>query len=444
MSTLLSSLTSTLRVIWPSVAVTGPILFVMCLLALLNTFQLASTAELATVLACVFVLLELPRLKPGQRKQIGMLAGIGFAFALWAWFQGSDLALLDLLGEHLKLVMLLTAVNFISLATRLERSGERRGLGSFSFTLAGMHLFSAIANFSSVIMVGDQVKRNERVDALSQMILSRGFGLAVLWSPFLSILALVLEQVPGAELYRIYPFSISLALLGLLLCVVDARLRFPRSLAGYEGYPLKASTLTLPVVMMACVLLMTALYPVLPTVAVVSCVAILAPLALVSLRQGPVSGVGTLGRHITTKLADARAEISLFLAAGILAGGVKACIGVGLIALPFTETNALVASVVLCAVVFLAHIGLHQLAVVAIFAGLLADVTTTPTLMAVAYLLATALSMSGSTFSGLSFILQARFYTQPRDILSVNLPFTLAMLVAGCGILFLMEALGVS
>ena len=138
MSTLLSSLTSTLRVIWPSVAVTGPILFVMCLLALLNTFQLSSTAELATVLACVFVLLELPRLKPGQRKQIGMLAGIGFAFALWAWFQGGDLALLDLLGEHLKLVMLLTAVNFISLATRLERSGERRGVGQF-FLYAGWY-----------------------------------------------------------------------------------------------------------------------------------------------------------------------------------------------------------------------------------------------------------------------------------------------------------------
>jgi len=97
----------------------------------------------------------------------------------------------------------------------------------------------------------------------------------------------------------------------------------------------------------------------------------------------------------------------------------------------------------LCAVVFLAHVGLHQLAVVAIFAGLLADVTTTPTLMAVAYVLATALSMSGSTFSGLSFILQARFHSKPRDILSVNLGFTLVMVATGCGMLYLMESLGV-
>lgn len=440
---MLSSLTTRVQGLWPSMALTGPLLFTMCFLALLDTFQLVSTAEIAIVLACLFVLFELPRLKPGQRKQIGMLAGIGFTFAAWAWFQGSDLALLDLLGEHLKLVMLLTSVNFISLATRLERSGEMRGLSSFSFTLGGMHLFSAIANFSSVIMVGDQVKRQDRVDVLSQMILSRGFGLAVLWSPFLSILALVLEQVPGAELYSIYPYSISLAVLGLLLCVVDAKLRYPQQLASYDGYPLKASTLILPLVMMVCVLAVTAFYPDLPTVAVVSSVAILVPLVLVSFRQGAISGVGTLGRHITTKLADARAEISLFLAAGILAGGVKACISVGLIALPFTETNAFVASVVLCAVVFLAHVGLHQLAVVAIFAGLLADVTTTPTLMAVAYVLATALSMSGSTFSGLSFILQARFHTKPRDILSVNLGFTLAMVAVGCGMLYLMESLGV-
>lgn len=440
---MLSSLTTRAQGLWPSMVLTGPLLFTMCLLALLDTFQLVSAAEIATVLACLFVLFELPRLKPGQRKQILILAGIGFAFALWAWWQGSDLSLLDLLGEHLKLLMLLTAVNFISLATRLERSGEMRGLSSFSFTLGGMHLFSAIANFSSVIMVGDQVKRNERVDALSQMILSRGFGLAVLWSPFLSILALVLEQVPGAELYSIYPYSISLAVMGLLLCLLEARLRYPQQLARYDGYPLKPSTLTLPIVMMVCVLAVTAFYPDLPTVAVVSSIAILTPLALVSFQQGPVSSMGTLGRHITTKLADARAEISLFLAAGILAGGVKACISVGLIALPFTETNAFVASMVLCAVVFLAHVGLHQLAVVAIFAGLLADVTTTPTLMAVAYVLATALSMSGSTFSGLSFILQARFHSKPRDILSVNLGFTLVMVAAGCGMLYLMESLGV-
>ena len=440
---MLSTLSTHGRAFWPSVGLTGSVLFLMCLLALADTLKLAETAQLATVLACLFVIAELPRLPARQRKQILTLAGIGFAFAGWAWWQGSTLKLLELMGEHLKLVMLLTAVNFISMATRLERSGDMTGVKSFGFTLGGMHLFSAIANFSAVIMVGDQVKRKDRLDALSQLILSRGFGLAVLWSPFLSILALVLEQVPGAELYEIYPYSVSLAVIGLGLCLLDARLRYSQDLKQYDGYPLKSSTLSLPAIMMAGVLGLTALYPEIPTVAIVSGIAMLTPFILVCLRNPVITGIRMTQTHIRTKLPDARSEISLFLAAGVLAGGVKACIGAGLIALPFTETNALVASVVLCSIVLLAHAGLHQLAVVAIFAGLLTDVTTTPTLMAVAYVLATALSMAGSTFSGLNFIMQARYHTPARDIVKVNSVFTLTMLAIGCTALWLMEWMGV-
>lgn len=429
---------------WPAPRLSGVILFVMWALVLTDTFALANTTIIATLLAWGFVVMELPRLKPKQRKQILTLAGIGVACALWAWSQGSDVHVIELLDEHLKLAMLLTAVNFIVLATKLERSARLRGLPSFTLTLGGMHLLSSIANFSAVILVGDQIKRKEKLDTLSRMILSRGFGLAVLWSPFLSILPLVLEQIPDARIYEIYPYSVSLAVLGLVLTLVEAKVRNADQLSRYEGYPLKASTLLLPTLMIAGVLLIAWVYPELPTIAIVSSLAVLVPLIAISLQHGPIQGVKKLATHITHKLADARAEVSLFLSAGLLAGGVKACIGVGLITLPVDSTNALVASGVMWVIVLLAMSGIHQLALVAIFAGLLADVTTTPTLMAVAYVLATALSMSGSTFSGLSFILQARFHSSSRDILRTNVPYTLTMLCAGTVVLFLMEHMGVA
>ncbi|WP_372832347.1 hypothetical protein [Pontibacterium sp.] len=185
------------------------------------------------------------------------------------------------------------------------------------------------------------------------------------------------------------------------------------------------------------------IYPDLPTITVVSSLAVLVPFIVISLQSGITSGGKKLIGHVTGKLADARAEVSLFLSAGLLAGGVKACIGVGLITLPVTGTDATVAAAVMWAIVVLAILGIHQLALVAIFAGLLADVTTTPTLMAVSYVLATALSMSGSTFSGLSFILQARFHSSAREILKANLPYTVLMLLAGTAALYLMESLGV-
>lgn len=429
---------------WPGTQLSGVLLFIMWALALTDTFALMNAAVLATVLAWSFVIIELPRLKPKQRKQILTLAGIGILCALWAWSKGSDVRLIELLDEHLKLAMLLTAVNFIVLATKLARSRRLKGLSSFTLTFGGMHLFASIANFSAVILVGDQIQRKTRLDMLSRMILSRGFGLAVLWSPFLSILPLVLEQVPDAKIYDIYPYSVSLALLGLMLTVAEAKLRNAHKLAGYEGYPLKASTLHLPALMILGVLLIAWIYPELPTVAIVSSLAVFVPLLVISVQHGPVESGKKLARHITHKLADARAEISLFLSAGLLAGGVKACIGVGLIALPVDNTNAFVAASVMWAIVLLAMSGIHQLALVAIFAGLLADVTTTPTLMAVAYVLATALSMSGSTFSGLSFILQARFNSSSRDILHTNTLYTFTMLCTGTVALFLMEKMGVS
>lgn len=428
---------------WPDTRLSGILLFSMWGLVLIHTYGLVNTSYVATVLAWVFVLIELPRLKAKQRKQILILAGIGMAGAIWAWTQGSQVTLISLLEEHLKLAMLLTAVNFIVLATRLERSDRLRGFRSFSLTLGGMHLLASIANFSSVILVGDQVQRKGRLDLLSRMILSRGFGLAVLWSPFLSILPLVLEQVPSAEIHEIYPYSISLAVLGLALTLVEARFRCTSSLTQYDGYPLKSSTLRLPALLISGVLIIAWIYPELPTIAVVSSLAVLVPLIVISLQNGLASGGKKLIGHVTGKLADARAEVSLFLSAGLLAGGVKACIGVGLITLPVTGTDATVAAAVMWAIVVLAILGIHQLALVAIFAGLLADVTTTPTLMAVSYVLATALSMSGSTFSGLSFILQARFHNSAREILKANLPYTVLMLLAGTAALYLMESLGV-
>ena len=428
---------------WPDTRLSGILLFSMWGLVLIHTYGLINTSYAATVLAWVFVLIELPRLKAKQRKQILILAGIGMAGAIWAWTQGSQVTLISLLEEHLKLAMLLTAVNFIVLATRLERSDRLRGFRSFSLTLGGMHLLASIANFSSVILVGDQVQRKDRIDLLSQMILSRGFGLAVLWSPFLSILPLVLEQVPAAEIHEIYPYSISLAVLGLILTLIEARFRCTSSLTQYDGYPLKSSTLRLPALLISGVLIIAWIYPDLPTITVVSSLAVLVPLIVISLQNGLRSGGKKLIGHVTGKLADARAEISLFLSAGLLAGGVKACIGVGLITLPVSGTDATVAAAVMWAIVVLAILGIHQLALVAIFAGLLADVTTTPTLMAVSYVLATALSMSGSTFSGLSFILQARFHSSAREILQANLPYTGMMLLAGTAALYLMESLGV-
>lgn len=428
---------------WPGSRITGPLLLTMWALVLLDYFQFGEFKAAATIAGWAFVLIEMPRLKPKQRPLIVTLGILGLACTLLAWFYGSEETLIDLLDEHLKLAMLLTAISFISMATRPEISTMKRGFKSYLSTLLGMHFFSSVANFSSIPVVGDQLQRKDKLDGLSQSILSRGFSLSVLWSPFLSITPLVLEQVQGAEVKNIFPFALSLAAIGITLTLLEARFRFSEQFNEYQGYPMKPSTLYLPVALIGSVLVLNTIFPQTSTVIIVSIVAVFIPVLLLLLREGLKSAGKKLNGHLFERLSDSRTEICLFLCAGFLAAGVKACIGVGLIGLPFTETNALVASLCLVAILVIASLGLNQLAVVAIFAGLLADVTTTPTIMAVTYIYATALSMYTSVFSGTNMILRVRYHSSSREILRNQLPFTLVMLLVGIAVLFTMEAMGV-
>ena len=151
----------------------------------------------------------------------------------------------------------------------------------------------------------------------------------------------------------------------------------------------------------------------------------------------------TLIDQVTTKLPGARPEISLFLVAGFLAAAVKSCIAAGLIPSPFTETNALVAVITMTAIFVIGSLGVHQFALVAIFAGLLHSATNTPTQMAVAYIVGVSLAMSSSVFSGVNFILGGQYGVSNRQMLKDNLPYSLAMLLFTSIVLFTMEAVGV-
>ncbi|GAA0791966.1 hypothetical protein [Marinobacterium sediminicola] len=424
-------------------ALSGLMIFLTLLLALLDTFQLADTAEIATVCAWTFVALEFSRLTPKQRLPIYLLLGGGCGFIAWAWHGGAHIQPLAILGEHLKLAMLLAAVNFIRLSTRLEPVDNRPGARSFVTTLAGMHVLSSVANFSSMLLVGEQLKRKGTLSSLSQIILARGFSLAILWSPFLSILPLVLEQVPGTELYAIYPYTLALALLGLIYTLIEARHRYTPEFDHYQGYPMTGRSLMMPACLIAAILLVSGVWPELPTVGVVAVLAVLTPVLLLTLRQGPAEAASHVCGHVLQRLADTRGEVTLFLSAGFLAAGVKACIGADLFSLPFAQTDATVAILVMWSIVGFAFLGIHQFALVATCAGLLADVTTAPTLMAIAYIIATSVSMSGSLFSGVNFILQARFNCSGRTILRNNLAYSVLMLTAASVLIYMLPFMGI-
>lgn len=421
---------------------TGPLLLGCWSLTLLDALGWLEATAVATLLAWSYVALELGNLTRKQRLPVLLLVGGGLLFTFASWYHSGELDWVALGSHHLMLVMLLTSVNFIRMATRLHSEGKTRGLRSFIATYTGMHFFSSVANFSSLILVGEQIRRPGApgLSPLSYILLTRGFALAIFWSPFLSMIALVLALVPNAQISTILPWALAVVIFGTAFTLIEARLRHSEELEQYAGYPMCPSSLALPSVLIGSLLVAHHLFPELPMLVLVSILAVTIPLIWQAVRVAPSVLRQQLGRQVTESLPNARPEISLFLAAGFLAAAVKTSMTTGLISSPFETTNALIASIVMVLIFAMASAGIHQFALVAIFAGLLEQVTSTPSLMAIGYMTAVSLSMSSSLFSGVNVILQGQYQMRSRDMLMHNLPYSIAVLVFTSALLFVMEA----
>lgn len=438
---------STFIAYWPTPVFSGVILLLTWALTLVDAFRWLETTALATFLAWSYLILELPRLSSKQRKPVIILWVGGCLFAAAAWYTTSALDIVALGSEYLMLIMLLTSVNFIRLATKLYGCSTQRGFSSYLATFTGMHLLSSVANLSSLTLVGDQIRQpNHQIPGLSPLsysLLSRSFALAIFWSPFLTMIPLVTSQIPSLDMSLLYPWTLSIVAFGFIFTFMEAKLRFGDELTLYQGYPIRPSSLWLPMALIISVLLSHLLAPEMSMTLLVSVLAVIIPVVFMLVSQPLSSSIQALSNQIQVVLPNARPEISLFLSAGFMASAVKSCIAAGLISLPLTETNAIIASLAMFLVFVIAGFGIHQFALVAIFAGLLDHATTTPTLMGLGYMVGVSVAMSSSLFSGVNFILQGQYNLESREILRLNLPYSIAMLTFATLILFIMEANGI-
>lgn len=425
---------------------TGILLLATLLLTLADILHILETTAIGTVLAWVAVIIEVPRLTKKQRLPILVLFGAGVVFSIAGWMASGSIDVLTLASEHLKLVMLLSAVSFIRLVTQVYPASANKGMKSFFATYSGMHLFSSVANFSSLLIIGEQVRNRNasgsQLSPLSYVLMTRGFALAIFWSPFLSMIPLTIALVPGVEMSQVYPWSLSIVAFGFIFSLIEAKTRFSDDLENYSGYPIRISSLILPCLLIIALLVSHQLFPNVHMMALITLISLIVPIGMVIANKERKT-IPTVIDQVTTKLPGARPEISLFLVAGFLAAAVKSCISAGLIPSPFSETNALVAAITMTAIFVIGSLGIHQFALVAIFAGLLHSATVTPNLMAVAYIVGVSLAMSSSVFSGVNFILGGQYGVSNREMLKNNLPYSIAMLIFTTVILFMMEAMGI-
>ena len=102
-------------------------------------------------------------------------------------------------------------------------------------------------------------------------------------------------------------------------------------------------------------------------------------------------------------------ELTLFLAAGVLAAGMSAIIDNGVLQTPFTHFDATTSVQLLGFMLFCAIIGIHPVILISSLTPLILTLDPNPNLLAITYLIAWNLGTCSSPLSGTNLVFQGRY-----------------------------------
>jgi hypothetical protein len=148
-------------------------------------------------------------------------------------------------------------------------------------------------------------------------------------------------------------------------------------------------------------------------------------------REGIAGGATRLREYSTEGLPRIVNELCLFLAAGVLAGGISALIHQGVLENPFTEFDAITAAEVLAIMLLCAFCGIHPIIMISSFAPMIMTLDPDPNLLAATFLFAWHLGTCSNPLSGTNLVFQGRYGISGWKLAFWNWPYALAMLVVG-------------
>ena len=397
----------------------------------------------AGILGWSAALLLSHRLGRRQRVQTGWLIGLGSAGMAWGVLQGGSWPLDQALAGNQGLVGLLAAVSFLRLVTRPESTNADsppRGRKALWRTLIGVHLFGAVINLSTVVILGDRMTTRGRLGKRRALALSRGFAAAAFWSPFFSAMAAALTYAPNAHLGVVILAGLPMAGLSLWLSAREIDPENPRLGAPFIGYPMNFRALWIPGLLVVIVLTLHALIPRWSILAIITFSAPLLTVVILLAREGRSAGPA-LKTHIAHGLTGTVNELALFLAAGLLAAGLTSLTHQFGDWLPFTQFGPPQAGFILLVMVGAAGFGVHPVISIAACGVWLAPLHPEPNLLAITLLMAWAIGVPANPLSGLHLMMQGRYGIDGYAFLRWNRAYVLKCLGAAVALLYLYGAL---
>jgi len=388
-------------------------------------------------------MLLVDRIKTAQRLQITAIAVLGAAMHYAALFRSVEIDFGRAIGINTGLISMIAAVGFLRLVVNPGQADEKLPIGEKSYyrTMIGVWLFGSVINISAPIIFADRLARSDGLGRLASQSIVRVFTSCSGWSPFFGGMAVVLTYVPNVNLGLVILLCLPFSLFALAIVMVESRIRFIRELRLFRGYPVRFSSLWVPVLLACVVVLLTWLAPSWSVLTHISIGALAVSIFGLKIRKSWSELVRDLSQHVSNHVPGMVNELSLFLAAGILASGLTSLLANDVAWLPQQDFALPHAVLLLGAMVLIAVVGVHPVVTIAGATPILLSLDPDPNLLAVVYLLAWSLGTCASPLSGTHLVFQGRYGISNWDAAVGNWAYVATMYIAALPFLFWINAL---
>ena len=377
--------------------------------------------------------------RPDQFTQFFWLGGFGLVFLLLGSWRGSPVALDKILLQNNGLMVMLYCVGFLRLVAVSAGAVEQSlpvGRMAFIKTLLGVHILGAVINVSILILVSERLKARDALGRQAVTAIGRAFSMAAFWSPFFAAMAVALSYAPEARPDELMGTGLALTLTGMLVTLAGMGGRGLHRLADFQGYPMQAGSLWIPLSLAASVAVTHQWLPQLPILLLVSTLSLLLVTAFLFATR-PRTAVTQLHEHVQNGAARMARELGLFMGAGLLSVGVESLFASFAGFQPFSSVGWPLLSGLLAGSILLSLLGVHPVASVGVIGPFLGSLPANPSLLATLYLCIWALGVVASPFSGLNTIMRSQFDVAARDVLRWNIGYVLIMWGVVSGLFYL-------
>ncbi len=366
--------------------------------------------------------------------QVALILLLGGGLIWYARQRAAPVDLDIVISSSTALMTMIASVGFLRLVVIPEgHASEPLPVGRTAFlrTLLGLNIASSVINISAPILISDRIHQQRPLGRFTAQSFTRVFCGVSSWSPFFGAMAVVLTYVADASLGWIVVAGFPFMLIGLVGVYLEARLRYADEVDDFVGYPTHLDALRVPALLIVGVIVAAHALEGTPILVDIALCALLVTGAVLLWRHGPGGAVARLRDHVHTGLPRIVNELCLFLAAGVLAAGISALIGHGLVANPFVTFDAFTAAQVLAIIVACAVFGIHPIVMISSFAPMILTLEPDPNLLAATFLFGWHLGTCSNPLSGTNLVFQGRYGIPGWKLAFWNWPYALAMLAVG-------------